>query len=193
MSALIGGYSPCGAFSQEELLRSSRARLFDVVCDLLHGRKPYVAFGRDVRDQPIELHDPRSASADVRMLREDEHRPFLKGEIELGLVDLEHRIRRRERPVRGFAVIHVVVTNLADREFDHTARLPVREDLVGYVCGEQTAVVEEAGLADQIERLRTESRAWRADPYGTLPGRLRQILDGFGEQPLLLRRVSDTR
>jgi len=72
---------------------SSRARLPDVVCDLLHGRKPYVAFGLDVRDQPIELHDPRSASADMRMLSEDEHRPFLKGEIELGLVDLEHRIR----------------------------------------------------------------------------------------------------
>src|SRR5206468_7699294 len=146
----------------------------------------------DVRDQPLELHDSRSSSADVRMLREDEHRPFLKGEIELGLVDLEHRLRRRERPVRRFAVIHVVVTDLADRELDHTARLPVRDDLVGFVSGEQTAVVEEAGLADQIERLRTESGAWRADPYGTLPGRLRQILDGFGEQPLLLRRVSDT-
>src|SRR5438093_13150954 len=68
-------------------------RLFDVIRDLLHRRKPYAGFGLDVRDQPIQLHDPRPASADMRMLREDEHRPFLKGEIELGLVDLEHRIR----------------------------------------------------------------------------------------------------
>src|SRR5207249_438286 len=58
---------------------------------------------------------------------------------------------------------------------------------------EQTAVVQEAGRADQIERLRTESRSWRADPDRTLPGCLRQILDGLGEQSLLLRRVSDPR
>src|SRR5580765_6887575 len=38
----------------------SRAWLvLDVICDLLHGRKPYAGFRLDVRDQPIELHDPR--------------------------------------------------------------------------------------------------------------------------------------
>src|SRR6266498_4347869 len=74
-------------------MRNLGARRLDVVRNLFHGRKPYLALGLDVRDQPIELHDPRSASAHMRMLREDEHRPFLKGEIELGLVDLEHRIR----------------------------------------------------------------------------------------------------
>src|SRR5262245_2501418 len=106
----------------------------------------------------------------MRMLCENEHRPFLKGEIEFGFVDLEHSIGRWKRPVRGLAVIHVVVADLADRELDHTARLPVRKDLVGFVCSEQAAVVEEAGLADQIERLRTESRARRADSHRTLPG-----------------------
>src|SRR6185503_1538379 len=129
----------------------------------------------------------------MRVLREDEHRPFLKSEIEFGLVDLEHRVRRGERAVRGFAVVDVVVADLADRQLDHPARLPVRDDLVGFVCGEQAAVVHEAGLADQIERLRTESGARRADSYWTLPGRLRQVRDRLGEQPLLLRRVADTR
>ena len=129
----------------------------------------------------------------MRVLREDEHRPFLKGEIEFGLVDLEHRIRRRERAVRRFAVVHVVVADLADWKFDHTARLSVRDDLVGFVCGEQTAVVHEPGPADQLEGLRTESGARRADSCRTLPRRFRQKLDGLGEQPLLLRGVSDTR
>src|SRR4030095_13589380 len=104
-------------------LETSEARLFDVVCHLLHRRKPYLAFRLDVGDQPIELHDARPPSADMRMLGEDEHRLFLKGEIEFALVDLEPRIRGGEGAVRSFAVIDVVVTDLADRKFDHTARL----------------------------------------------------------------------
>src|SRR5262245_157606 len=71
--------------------------------------------------------------------------------------------------------------------------MSIRDDLVRFVRGEQTAVVHEPCLPDQIERVRTESGARRADSCWTLPGRFRQILDGLSEQTLLFRSVADTR
>jgi hypothetical protein len=129
----------------------------------------------------------------MRMLREDEHRPFLIGEVELGLVDLEHRVGRRQRPVGGFAVIDVVVAHLGDGELNHTARLPVRDNVVWFVRGEEAAVVEESGLADETERMWTESGTGRTDAHRAPAGRFRQVIDVAGEHPLLLRGVADTR
>ncbi|PYR78423.1 MAG: hypothetical protein DMF87_14215 [Acidobacteria bacterium] len=47
------------------------------------------------------------------------------------------------------------------------------------------AVVEESGLSDQTECLRTESGTGRAYAHGTRTGRLRQVVDVPGEYPLL--------